>query len=232
MLRRVDRARRAGDPGGHAHVRRDPRGDEPRRRHQLRLPQPESARVVTDDYAPVPRRPPARSRDGGGRRHRVRRVGGGDAHAEPVAARVPAVAPRQAGGRRAGVSPPRPVRRRVRAVRRAAPSERDPRRAAVLGTELGHTVRHRQPRARHLQPASSTARACRSAPDSRSCSWRCSRRCRIGLLAGFRGGGTDNIAHAGHGRARRASRPWCSRSRSSGSSVPGSRTRCSRSRSC
>ena len=50
MLRGADAARRARDPGGDDHVRGDLRGAQPHRRHQLRLPQPAGASLVSDEH--------------------------------------------------------------------------------------------------------------------------------------------------------------------------------------
>ena len=74
-----------------------------------------------------------------------------------------------------------------------APHDPDAASAAVLGTELGPPVRHRQPRARHLQPdhLRRAGLAELRIPDRGPRAARS--RCPIGLLAGFRGGGTDII---------------------------------------
>ena len=106
------------------HLRRDLRGDQPGRRHQLRLPQPAGARVVSrrDRSGPFPddarRAIPRLVEDAG-----IAFDEGVVAHAdaEPVAAGVQATAPRQAGDRRARVPRCSSDRRGdLRAARRAA----------------------------------------------------------------------------------------------------------------
>ena len=204
MLRALDAARRAGDPGGHDHVRRDLRDAQPDRRHQLRLPQPAGAGVVSGDeifgQGPL----------------------AGDIEPSPQLVEDAGIALDEGVGRDAR----RRARGRARSSGCCATSPPSSRSAFLLLIILmavfaslvaphDPDAHRRTPRSRRRasttrsapttsgatpSAASSTARGCRCAPASRSWASRCWSRCRSGCSPGFRGGGTDVTAHADHGR--------------------------------
>ena len=129
---------------------------------------------------------------------------------------------------RAGVPPPAPVRDAGLRVTCGRTLRTRPRLARPRARRCGdHSLGTDQPRARHLQPRLSTARGVSLRSGFQIVVLALAVAVPLGLLAGFRGGGTDNTLMRIMDAILLDPRRWCSRSRSSACSAPGSRTRCS-----